>query len=232
MVASSHKPWSHMRSNLVITILFIISLLVACDTETVDKPLIGPNYLPVEVGKYINYACTEIKHDAFLEKSDTFYFWIKESCVEESQDSNFISYKCIQEHSNDSGKSWVFEKWVIYHINDFNILRQEDDVLKSKLIIPLVERITWDANSYSTLPFQRAWALDLGNEYQSENITFTNTTRIDLGNSEDVFFTNYEEEIYAEGIGLIISRFQDLERQPEKYIKGNEYVKIFQESNW
>lgn len=207
-------------------------LWFSCKTETVDKTLVGPNYLPLEVGKYITYVCTEINHNAFLETSDTSHLWIKESCIQGSQDSNRVIFHCKLEQSFDSGKSWKFQKWIIYHVSDFNILRQEDDMLKSKIIFPLVERKTWDANSYNSQDFQRAKALEVGELYQSTDHIFSNTARIELNQNENLYFTKNEEEIYASGIGLIERRFQELEKQPGKYLKGNEYVKIFQESNW
>ena len=68
--------------------------------------------------------------------------------------------------------------------------------------------------------------------YRIKDSLFSETVNVNLGDQEDIIFTIFEEEVYARGIGLISSKFRDIETQPGKYKDGIEYTKTIIRSNW
>ena len=44
--------------------------------------------------------------------------------------------------------------------------------------------------------------------------------------------TNIENEVYAEGLGLIERKYSYIETQPGKCKSGIEYIKTIYETNW
>lgn len=220
-----------MKNNLLLILLSIIGIW-GCESETIDKDLIGPSYFPLDTGTYKIFERTNINHDAFLSQSDTVTYLQKETVLEILMDTvGTPKYKVLVENSTDSGVTWEFNRFVVLSINLYSALRTEEDITKVKLSFPILERKSWDANIYNTEDFQRVRFRNVGAAYSSEYYDFAESVEVDLENNEDPFFTNIEHEIYANNIGLVERRLQDLERQPDKYLQGKEYVKILKETN-
>lgn len=197
--------------------------------ESVEVSLIGPDYFPIQEGKYIVYSVEYIEHDAFKEVSDTSYYLEKET-VQEDLDTD--SHKVLVERSDDGGNKWSFVKHFSISKNAYTAQRNEDDIRKVKLSFPFKFRKTWDANELNVMDFQRARMLEYNTPHSFIDTTLSETVTINLGDEEDPFFTFYELEVYAKNIGLVESKYKNLERQPEKYISGTEHVKTFKETNW
>ncbi|MGB0850601.1 MAG: hypothetical protein ACPGTP_05110 [Bacteroidia bacterium] len=218
-----------MKNSIVFNIICFSFLLLHGCKETVDVAIIGPDYFPLEEGKYIIYSVESIVHDAFKEQSDTSYYLEKETIQE---DLGNDSYKLLVERSTDSGRKWLFVKYLSISKNTYTAQRNEDDIRKVKLSFPFKFRKTWDANELNTLDQQRARMLEFDTPHNFIDTTLTETVTINLGDDEDPFFTFYEREVYARHIGLVESKYKNLERQPEKYLSGTEHVKTFKETNW
>ena len=65
-----------------------------------------------------------------------------------------------------------------------------------------------------------------------DNSVFDKTVTIKIADRQDIIFTQFEEEIYARGIGLIQRQFKDIETQPGKYKDGIEYTETLLQTNW
>lgn len=220
-----------MRKNKLIYLILLLLFFACREVETIE--LKGPEYYAIEVGKYMTYSVNEIKHDAFEGTSDTIQYFIKETVVEQIQDS-LLEHKYILkiERSEDGISNWEYVKLVSIYKDDAQIQRYEDDIRKVKLTFPLLLRKYWDCNSYNTQEEQRVRILTLDEAFTSSDSTFAQTATIELADNEDPFFTNIEYEVYAKNLGLIKRTFVDLERQPGKYLKGTEYVQTYKSSNW
>lgn len=221
-----------MKTNIIIYVTFIA--FVSCKRVAEPLPISGPNYYPLEVGKYITYLVREYNHDAFLEKSDTAYYWQKE-LIESSfiDNSGSLVYKLEISRSQDSGVHWAFASFAIVEKDEFSAKRTENNQRKTVLSFPLRDRKTWNVNELNTLDYQRAKVDNLDKIKNSLlGSTFTQTVSIDLGNDVDIFFSNIESEVYASGIGLIERTYVNTETQPDKFKNGIEQIKTIYETNW
>lgn len=205
----------------------------ACKRVEDPSPIIGPTYFPIELEKYIIYSVAELNHDAFLSKTDTSLFLQRETIDALIEGSITETYKLRIETSIDSGITWKFTHFATIQKNVYSAERTENNERKVKLSFPFKDRKSWDANELNSQPFQTARLRKIGEADSLLNgIIFFNTVTVDLGNDQDPFFTNIEQEVYADSIGLIERIFADYETQPGKYKDGTEYIKTFYQSNW
>ncbi|MDB4107342.1 hypothetical protein N9595_02640 [Bacteroidia bacterium] len=202
--------------------------------KRVEQPLpIGPDYFPLQIGKFITYSTQEITHNASSESSDTANFLIRKTVERSIQDgTKNIVYVIAVETSTDSGNSWNFIRYNTVKKDAYNVQIVANDIRKVKLSFPFKERKTWDANQLNSSHYQRATLLNIDKSNNVANKLFEYTATVELGNDEDLFFTDVETELYAKGIGLILSKLIDLERQPGKYLQGKEHFNTIYETNW
>ena len=101
------------------------------------------------------------------------------------------------------------------------------------MAFPFRELKTWDVNALNVQDTKLARVKNL-----EKSVTtilgkqFAKSVLIDLGNQVDPILTNIENEVYAEGLGLIERKYSYIETQPGKYKSGIEYIKTIYETNW
>ena len=205
----------------------------SCKRVETPTPIVGPTYFPLETGKYITYSVVELNHDAFLTKTDTTSYLLRETIDSVLTDAPSGTYKLVVERSNDSGNTWEFMHFASLHKDDYSAERAENNERKVKLSFPFKDRKSWDANELNSQNFQTARLRNIGQpDTLISGKIMSNTVFVDLGDDQDPFFTNVEKEVYADSIGLVERIFADYETQPGKYKDGKEYRKTFFESNW
>ena len=209
-------------------------VIMSCNSTEEPIAMPGTSYYPLEMGKYITYSVTEYSHDAFLEKTDTTYFWQKEILEDTFNDiSGSLVYKMGISISKDSGKNWIFNSFAIVEKDNNSGIRTENNTRKTILGFPFRELKTWDVNALNVQDKKLARVKNL-----EKSVTtilgkqFAKSVLIDLGNQVDPILTNIENEVYAEGLGLIERKYSYIETQPGKYKSGIEYIKTIYETNW
>jgi len=209
-------------------------VIMSCNSTEEPIAMPGTSYYPLEMGKYITYSVTEYSHDAFLEKTDTTYFWQKEILEDTFNDiSGSLVYKMGISISKDSGKNWIFNSFAIVEKDNNSGIRTENNTRKTILGFPFRELKTWDVNALNVQDKKLARVKNL-----EKSVTtilgkqFAKSVLIDLGNQVDPILTNIENEVYAEGLGLIERKYSYIETQPGKCKSGIEYIKTIYETNW
>lgn len=189
------------------------------------------DFFPLNINTYTVFKVTVLEHDAFMEKTDTVHYFIKETTQDTIlNNAGKLVYRTkIEESQNDT--NYTFIKYVIEERDNFSAQRVEDDNRKVKLSFPLVESKTWDANELNVNEYQSAKTTNINEPYMADNIEFTKTVIVDLGNDIDPFFTTVEEEVYAKNIGLINRIVKEIETQPGKHKDGTEYEQTFYRTN-
>ena len=214
----------------------ISACVIILSCNSIEEPIAmpGTSYYPLEMGKSITYSVTEYSHDAFLEKTDTTYFWQKEILEDSFNDiSGSLVYKMGISISKDSGKNWIFNSFAIVEKDNNSGIRTENNTRKTILAFPFRELKTWDVNALNVQDTKLARVKNI-----EKSVTtilgkqFAKSVLIDLGNQVDPILTNIENEVYAEGVGLIERKYSYIETQPGKYKSGIEYIKTIYETNW
>jgi len=118
----------------------------SCKRVETPTPIVGPTYFPLETGKYITYSVVELNHDAFLTKTDTTSYLLRETIDSVLTDAPSGTYKLVVERSNDSGNTWEFMHFASLHKDDYSANVEKEVYADS---IGLVERIFAD---YETQP--------------------------------------------------------------------------------
>jgi len=209
-------------------------VIMSCNSTEEPIAMPGTSYYPLEMGKYITYSVTEYSHDAFLEKTDTTYFWQKEILEDTFNDiSGSLVYKMGISISKDSGKNWIFNSFAIVEKDNNSGIRTENNTRKTILGFPFRELKTWDVNALNVQDTKLARVKNLEKSVTTlSGKQFAKSVLIDLGNQVDPILTNIENEVYAEGLGLIERKYSYIETQPGKYKSGIEYIKTIYETNW
>ena len=221
-----------MNRQLIISISIITLFYWGCKPDE----LIVPNKIslsPIKIGKYIIYNREELNHDAFNSQTDTIKYWIKETIESSFLDQeNDTTYRLLIDHSNDEGKSWEFHHYAVLKEDDFGIERTDFDVKKVKLSFPVQNNKRWDINMFNNQDIQYGYYNQVDESFYIDDSTFDETVTIKIADRQDIIFTQFEEEIYARGIGLIQRQFKDIETQPGKYKDGIEYTETLLQTNW
>ncbi|MDB4162003.1 hypothetical protein N9772_06530 [Bacteroidia bacterium] len=216
--------------NKILIILAIMGL-AAC-TKLKDAPADLPHYYPLALNDYSIFAIEELQHDAFREKTDTIYYWLKETVADTIRDNTGqLVYKIEIEHSIDSGRTWEFITYGLTHKDDFSAQRVINNRRSVVLSFPLRERRSWDVNELNIEDMKTARYFDIDQTYTLAGVAYSNSLRVDLGNDVDLFFQEVEEEVYARGKGLIWRKKIALETQPGKYKDGNEFTQTIIRTN-
>ena len=222
--------------NLNRLLIILISLITLSYWGCKPDELIIPKKIslsPIETGKYIIYHRLELNHDAFNSQTDTTNYWIKESIESSFLDQeNDTAYRLQINHSNDEGLSWEFHHYAFIKEDDFGIERTDFDIKKVKLSFPVENNKRWDINMFNNQDAQYGYYIRIDEPFYTDNSVFDKTVAIKIADRQDIIFTQFEEEIYARGIGLIQRQFKDIETQPGKYKDGIEYTETLLQTNW
>ncbi len=216
--------------------LLISAFLLTLGCNSIEEPIAmsGPSYYPLEIDKYIIYLVTEYTHDAFRKETDTTYFWQKELLEDTFTDiSGSLVYKMALSISKDSGKNWRFDSYAIVEKDSNSAIRTENNTRKTILSFPFRELKTWDVNALNNQDLQLAKIKNIEKSMTTIlGMQFAKSVLLELSNQVDPILTNIENEVYAEGVGLIERKYAYIETQPGKYKSGMEYVKTIYETNW
>jgi hypothetical protein len=90
----------------------------------------------------------------------------------------------------------------------------------------------WDINMFNNHDAQYGYYNQVDESFFIDDSAFDETVTIKIADRQDIIFTQFEEEIYARGIGLIQRQFKDIETQPGKYKDGIEYTETLLQTNW
>ncbi len=197
-----------MKNLIYIFLLTSIFLFNSCK-ESVIQPtdeLLGYDYFPTKIGKYIIYNVREIYHDDAVDLHDTSYYKIKEVITSEFTDETGRICQRIERFIKDKTvNDTIFEiKDVWTACLTLNNLEQIEENFKYvKLVFPLKEGVSWDGNVYNT---QDKWEYEiqnLGESYTVNGTNYSETATVLQYIEKNFVKDDYSVEVYAKNIGMI-----------------------------
>ena len=203
-----------MKNLLLFGLLLFVAF--ACKKKTEDLPDVGYAYAPQNIGKYVIYDADSTIYDDF--KNDTTYYKyrIKEKLEEvftDNQGRKAIKLVRYIKKYNDS-VSYGNIPWTVKDVWNYTKTATtlevvEEDIRFTKLIFPVKEESTWNANN--TLG---EWEYKYSYTDRAETINGTHFDNVlmviqksDKGNA---IHREYYVEKYAKGVGLIYREIKDL----------------------
>jgi len=215
-----------MRSLLY---LLLIITVAACSNDNSEEGLITSSpYFPLEQGKYIDYAITEVIYSDNGATKDTLSYFLREETVANRPNSEGEDEYIIDRLTKTTEEApWVYQESWRALFSENQVLRIEDNLTFVKINLPIENGDTWDGNSFfdpltlikiggQELEYYKGWTSII--EQTSTPVIvgsrqFDNAINISLANTENRIEIREASEIYASGIGLVSKVIRVLDTQ-------------------
>lgn len=178
-------------------------VLYSCKTEKLEHTYSGPEYFPLEVGKYKIYQVDSILYDDFQQTIDTVKVDIKHLVIEKFNDSTGEEAFVVLEQKMGFGDSgWVNVKVFTMNMTSFNAQVFIDNVRFVKLTFPADKGKKWDGNLYNNNG-EETYSYEAVNESRSSMfLTYDFSLTVLQKNIETLITEDKRGEYYARHIGL------------------------------
>jgi hypothetical protein len=191
----------------VLLYCFVLLLLAhtAClkqEEVTLTEP--GYEYFPISKGDWFIYQVDSVVINDFTSSIDTFRFWVKENYTEEFTDAGGrASLRLEREYKLHDTAQWLLHSVWYATLLPTGVERVESNKRIVKLIFPIKQNESWDANMYTAHPQQFFTYSSVGNAYQLGKYTFDKSLTVSQLEEYSFIDTLYQAEIYAAGVGMV-----------------------------
>lgn len=203
-------------------------LLPGCSKEDQPSADMGYGYFPVNPGHWVLYQVDSIAWDDFTSTVDTFSFQIKEVLESTFIDDQGRPNIRIERYIRQSDTS----EWIIRDVwfglrSASTAEKVEENERFVKLIFPVKEDAEWDGNIGNNLGAQDYTYINTHQPYQSGGMSYDSTVTVIQQDYTTAISRNYEEEIFASGVGMVYKKYVNLETLPTGVIKkGCDYTYV------
>lgn len=208
-----------MKIHVFIAICVTFFLLFSCSKKKVpeDSSLLGLDYYPTELGKFVIYDVDSTVYADLPKDTLVYKYRIKEKFVESFTDN--LGQPAIRIERSikrfNPLKSYDSIPWTIKETWMMNATKSSVQVVESnlrftKLIFPIQEKVSWNANAHNTLGTQE-YTYDYID--RQETIGTRNLSNVLLVKQKDyktLISYEYYTEKYAKGVGLVSREIKDL----------------------
>jgi hypothetical protein len=185
-------------------------------------------YYPYQIGQWFVYDIVEIKYDDFTHTVDTSQYQIKEFYESEFLDnSNRKTLRIERYRRNKITDDWGLENIFLSNITTSTAERVEDNIRYIKLVFPVINGETWNANSLNTFPshFYKYTKVDVPLIMYNQN--YDTTLTVLQQDEETLINKDYSSEIYAKNIGIVYKKTVHIKKDLTGTItKGTDYTCI------
>lgn len=207
---------------LIICVLCLI-FLYSCSKEKINKPTdLGHSYFPYKPGYKIYYDVDSTIWDDFTGQmyfSQSQILDIYESYFNDGSGNQTIRIERFQRKNDD--EEWKINKVYTANLNITRAEITEDNLRQVKLVFPLLNNKSWDANSYNSLD-KEVWRItELNKAFQINNLNFDSTLIVSQSDESNLISEDIRYEIFANNVGLI----KKYEKSVSKNIATQEIIK-------
>ncbi|MEX2596828.1 MAG: hypothetical protein WEC59_07850 [Salibacteraceae bacterium] len=210
------EKWSKISSS---TLWFLIlGTLMSCEKpkepESID---FGYDYLPLEIGNWIEYEVDSIVFNEFTNSTDTFKFKLRESCEQIITDlEGRTVYRFERSKRSLDSSDYIFQYSYVVLIDELRAEKVVDNIKTTILTFPPNEESEWDANAFNAMPEHSFYFKDVGDPFFVDELLFNETLLvIQDDDTTNFIFKSFSQERYAKDVGLIFKEYFDIETQLE-----------------
>jgi len=186
-----------------------ILLLFGCSIGTLDNDpgYIGWNYFPLDSGSYRVYHVTDITY-TLGGVTDTSKYFLKETITGpyDNLERN-VSFRISREVKAIDGENWEQDSiwWAKKDLKTAVVV--ENNIPIIKLVFPLKENKSWDANTENVLEEDMYMLKNVGmaiTDTSGIGASYEKTVIIEQESINDnIIYKDQRTEIYAENIGMV-----------------------------
>jgi hypothetical protein len=190
-------------SHLPIYALFLA--LSACNPTCDDCAVktSGQEYFPLAVGQFTEFDVTE-QEFALGRAAVNRTYQIKESVVEQYKDvSGEAIYRIVRYKRANSSQKWQPDSTLTARLRIDEAVKNESGKDYIKIVFPVVDRSTWNANIYNNLSEDKYEIRNVAKSYRVNNQTFDNTITVIQQSDSTLVGQDKRIEVYAAETGLI-----------------------------
>ncbi len=187
-----------------ITAVVLILIFNACTKNTDDPKLVAdPDYCPLQMGAWIDYAVTSIRVDVNTDLYDTTQYTLREE-VDALIDSSGtgMTYRIIRKIQMTNDPVWHDFDAILISKNLSSLVRQEHNTPLLSISYPLKSRKAWNGNVLNTLDSAKFYIKSL-NVNDTSYVEFDSVLTIVQAELETLININIQTEKYTVGRGLI-----------------------------
>lgn len=213
-----------MKLKFTYLLLLFVVIVVGCDGDDDDNigyVDFGQKYNQYGVGSEWTYQVDSIVYDDFSQTVDTFQFQ-RRILIEEklTGDVSSSTYKAaIYERDNDTSdwRKLKFHKWTY---STRNFVEQNDNIQIIRLVLPIGDEVSWDANAFNSRPEQFFTYGDLYTAHSVNNQTFDSVITVIQRNESNLIEQLLTTEKFAPRVGMIERKDRNLETELSGEIKS------------
>ncbi|MCW5910963.1 MAG: hypothetical protein KIT62_07810 [Cyclobacteriaceae bacterium] len=193
--------------------IFILALLTCNDKPvTVD---LGTDFFPLRTGREWTYSVSKTTY-TYLSEPVTESYQLKIAIADSTLANGIASYFILISTRNTTGNPWqVVSSWSA-HISGNQVIQNESNITRVKMIFPVGPATVWDGNQYNdeppfledyvTTPGQRLFRIENYNQPKdlASGLNFESTLTVVISDlSDPIIGEDIQKEIYARNIGLV-----------------------------
>lgn len=187
----------------------------ACKKNPPVEVDFGYNYLPLEIGQWVEYDVDSIVYDEFAQTVTNYPFVLRETVVETFEDAEGRTAYRVERATRmlDSAEFVVRGSYAVL-VDGVRAERLDNNTRIVPLIFPPKDGADWNGNAFNTKG-EELFEYDYVDQPETiGSLALDSTLRVIHRNDTDNFVVKtYQEERYARNIGLVYREFLDLETQ-------------------
>jgi len=191
-----------------------ILLFNSCKKELVNSnQFLYSSYYELKTGKFIEYDVMEITHDENASNQhDTNYYQLK--CVIEdtfTDNAGRLAYNYVRYKRTNSAEPWLqSDLWSTTIFNNKAELVEENQRIV-KLVFPVSEFTTWNANQFNSDLKLNCSYDELHKSKVINGFSFDSSLVVEQENTRNLIEFKRKYEVYANRVGMVKKYYKDLQ---------------------
>ncbi len=222
-----------MRSCILPAFMAATLLMYSCLKEKDDQTFeMNDGYFPLETGQWVQYTVDSMTVTGFYE--DSVRWEIREQVDSVSlTDENDLRY-WLRQYRRKAGRQVWDPVPVLFTVTRApqQAVRTENNLSVVKMIFPLYQGVRWDGNALNSMPVQEFSCQSEGDPMVVGDELFGRTAHILQQDFSTLISRDFEEEVYADGTGLVYAYRVHLENLHTMQYRTGSRVRIMISAWW
>lgn len=177
--------------------------LLGCSTPTTEPVSLGPDFMPLETGRFIVYDVTEQRYSLTAAPTTTTY-QLKETVGNSYTDvTGQTAYRLQRYRRATAAATWTPDSLWTARLTDRAAIRTENGVDFVKLQFPVQERDRWNGNQFNQYDDDQYQARQVRQPYTIGSQSFDETVQVVQEDDSTLVSRDKRVEVYARQLGLV-----------------------------